>query len=723
MGLIGALLICMLARAQAQTLAAVQPETQGKQGLEEVVVTAQKKQESLQQVPIAVTAVSPQQLESARIADLQDLQIVTPSLTYNTNATYARAYIRGIGTPDSNPGLETSVATYVDDVYVYRQLGAIYDMMDQRDIEVLKGPQGALYGKNATGGAILMYSANPTDRNEGMLKADYGRFNRQEYEVLFNIPLTDTLKVRVAGRRLSQDGYIANSLGNEEGGQRGTMARVKVDWTPLGWLDVLASSDWSNTFLDANIHQERLPPPLCVACLVYGFTPPVANSYSDNESIVPSTHVQYAFHNLRTTVDLPFAKLTSITAYRQQKWDGTYDNDFTPATFEHFHSTESAYTVSESVRLASDTKSWLDYLIGVDWDQDNGRFWSNIFGDAFAPLPGIKNLSHVISRSTSVYGELYWRFLPEWQLTLGARYNRDSKQFYGNDDPYAQLAFGGYPAQFTESAKYVNVTPRVVLAYQHDNANYYISYNQGFKSGGLNTPAFTIPDKVNPEKIDSVEVGAKFTFLDGRLKTNIDAFHYNYRGIQVTFTNVAHGGQEVQNAASARTNGIEFDSQFLVLNGLTLSLGADWLHARFTKYPAATCYIPAAVGLSTGNCDLTGAPLPDAPNFNGTIGLTYNFALPGGWPANVSAVGKYTSEYDFNAGRGGPLGLDREPAYFFGTLTGYVEPVRSLRVGFYVNNFTNRFYVRGSDTGATGDFQIPAEPRTYGMSLTYRWGQ
>jgi iron complex outermembrane receptor protein len=701
----------------------LQPVTVCAQELEEVVVSAQKKQQNLQEVPIAVTAVSPQQLESARIENLQDLQIVTPSLTYNTNATYARAYIRGIGTPNSNPGLQTSVATYVDDVYVYRQIGAIYDMMDQQDVEVLKGPQGSLYGKNATGGAILLYSANPTDRNEGMLRADYGRFNRQEYEAMINLPVSDTLKVRFAGRWLSQDGYIANSLGNEEGGQRGIMARVKVDWTPNDRLDFLLSSEWSNTFLDANIHQERLPPPLCVACFVYGITPPVTNSYSDNESILPSTQVQYVFTNLRTTVDLPFAKLTNVTAYRQQKWDGAYDIDMTTASFEHFAAAEYADTVSESLRLTSDTKGPFDYLAGVDWDQDNARFYSNIFGTAFAPLPGIKNLSHVISRSVSVYGEAYWRFLPQWQLTVGARYNRESKQFYGFDDAYAQAAFGGYPATFTEAAKYIDITPRVVLAYQHDNANYYVSYNQGFKSGGLNTPAFTIPDKVRPEKIDSIEVGAKFTFLNGRLKTNFDAFHYDYRDIQVTFTNIANGGQQVQNAASAKTYGLEFDGEFALTNGLMLSAGADWLHARFTNYPAATCYVPAAVGLSTGNCNLSGYPLPDAPNFNGFLGLAYNFNLPGGWDANLSINGKYTSEYNFNAGGGGPLNLDREPAYFFGTLTGYVEPIKSLRVGFYVNNFTNRFYITGSDTGAIGNFQIPAEPRTYGLSVTYRWGR
>jgi iron complex outermembrane recepter protein len=545
------------------------------QELQEIVVTAQKRSENVQDVPIAVTAISPTQIEAANIDSLMQLQLLTPDLTFSQNALYARNYIRGVGSYVANPGLEPSVATYIDDVYTYRQIGAVYGTLDQQDVEVLKGPQGALYGKNATGGAILMYSANPTNKDEGMLEAEYGRFNRQEYEGMINIPVSDTFKIRVAARWLGEDGYIANSLGNETGGQRGTTARIKLDWTPNDVVDFLLSSEWSNSFYNFNIHQERLPAPLCVACLIYGLTPPPANSYSTSEDILPSTQVQYGFETLKSTVDLSWAKLVSITAYRQEKWDGGYDIDMTTAPFEHFEATEQADTTSQSFRLTSDTKGIFDYLVGVDWDRDNARFYSNIFGDAFAPLPGIQNLSHVISTSTAVYGEGYYRFATGWQLTVGARYNRDSKQFYGYDNPDAQVAEGNVPARFSEAADFTDVTPRVVLAYQHGGAHYYISYNQGFKSGGLNTPAFTTPNKVNPEKLNSVEAGVKIDWLDGRLRTNFDVFHYNYNDLQVSITDIANGGLLTQNAASARIYGVEFDSTLAVTQSLTLGLGAE----------------------------------------------------------------------------------------------------------------------------------------------------
>lgn len=689
------------------------------QEIEEIVVSAQKKDENLQDVPISISVVSAEEIDRANIRTMQDMQLKTPGLVFSTDTTWARPYIRGIGTQHSNAGLETSTATYVDDVYVQRQLGAIFEMLDTESIQVLKGPQGSLYGRNATGGAILITSANPVAQSEGFVKVDYGRFNRRQIEAMVNQPLSDAVIVRLAARWVEDDGYGTNTAdGAELFSRRGPMARAKIDWTPSEDIHFLLSSEYMNTWSAPGFHQSVFKDALCVTCTIFDL-PPAEGKYATRENTTPDIQIQYAFQVLRGNFRLDRHELTTITSYRQHKWDGVLDLDLSTEEFQNFSGKEFADTFSQEVRLASDLSGAFNYLVGVNYGRDNSRFYSDIFGSSFGAAGGIRNRGQVVAESISAYAEGYYSFADHWKLTLGGRYSHDDKELDSQNDQIAAVVFG--IDRFGASANFSRFTPRAVLAYTNDLGNFYLTYNQGFKSGGISTPAFSPVAQIAPEVIDSVELGAKLAFLENRIRSNIAVFHYKHKDLQVTFTDVASGGSITENAASVKATGVEIETEMAVTDRLQAGVGAQFMDGKFEDFPASTSFEPTALGFALSNANLTNTRLSNAPRWSGFANMSYTFPLPGGWDANLAANARYTTDYDFVPGAGGSLRVDRQPAVMLANVTGYVEPAENLRVGFYVNNATDRYYFNTIETGQLGAFRVPAPPRTYGITLAYRF--
>jgi iron complex outermembrane receptor protein len=402
----------------------------------------------------------------------------------------------------------------------------------------------------------------------------------------------------------------------------------------------------------------------------------------------------------------------------------------------------------------------LNGLLGASYLRDKAHFDAMIYGaspfsDLFAAFGEFPNTYNALdTKSASVFLEGYLTPVEHLKITLGGRYTHDSRDFNVTDNFAGTVIGGGAPGTLINQSASTSsnaFTPRVVVAYDLTPVNLYVSFNRGYKSGGFSEPDFSIIPEytVKPEFIKSYEVGAKFVSDDRRLRANAAAFYYSYTDIQVSYYASINGVATplTENAASAKANGLELDGSFAVTPQLDLTAGGNYLHAYFTSYPQATIVLPApatpcagpasaacpypgavsgsgipgALGSYTAN--LAGSPLTRSPKYTYYVGGTLKQPIGNDWQASLSAVLRHSADFDFYPGRGGPLGLDYQPAYTLMNLTANVGPSDGrYAVGLYVNNVTNaEYYVTHQTTSPFGIATAPAPPRTYGARVTVKF--
>jgi iron complex outermembrane receptor protein len=689
--------------------------------LEEIVVSAEKKKENIQEVPITISAFTSQDIEAEGLRTTEDLQMRTPGFNLNLEFEYAQLYIRGIGENYTNPGLEPSVAVYTDGVYNESALD-VTPLFDMASVQVLKGPQGTLYGRNATGGAVLLETQDPLDSFGGRVFTSFGNYDHWRNEAVLNLPVDDTLKIRLAGMTDQQDGYIKNEtngayLGDNAGHKE--LFRAKVEWTPTDWLDILESAQYYNTWQKAAPHQEVLPFDRCGYCIQYGVQPPTG-FYDSAQNVTDSDNQHSFFDNVRITAHLsPEYDLVSVTGFTKLDNRDRSDQDFTPYDLYNLEGWVADRNFYEEMRLNSNYTGPLNFLAGLVTERDQAAFSYN-YGIPGFGLPVLFNQTDTNIFAYSGYLEGYYKFSDAWKLTLGGRYSFDRKFIDTQNAPLSAAVFGD--AEFHSHATFYNFTPRAVLSYTNDWGNYYINYQKGFKSGGFNTPAFTSENDLGPEKITSVEVGAKNAFLDQKLQTNASVFHYSTKGLQVQQTDVSGGNlTSYENAASSETYGLDLDVQAAVTQHLKLGAGAEYLHARFTQFRAASVLlpVPGSPFLATGAEDLAGHVTPHSPAYTGYLSATYTDSW-NGWDGEVTVIANGSTSYEFNTGAGGPLRLDKQNAFATANVTGFISPPEvPIRIGFYINNVTDTQFNEAIVTNAGSSYRTAGLPLMFGGSIEY----
>jgi len=691
-------------------------------GLADIVVTAQRRSENLQRVPIAITTISPEVQTKLNIRDLQTLQIITPGLSVSTGVGYAMTYIRGVGANFSNPGVENPIGVYIDGAYVERGKGGNLDVLDTSSVQVLKGPQGTLWGRNSTGGAILVTTADPTFEQKGRLTGQYGNIDHRLIEGYMNIPLSDTVAVRVAGRYRKEGGYIRNLPdGFMLGGLDVYTIRGKILYKPNSDFSAVLGiqHDSRKSSIDANA--QILPDAYCLLCSQSGYTHPYADPYTTAINLINNGVGNVSkndSYNLKLNYDFDKINISSVTAYNKNTDTIYTDTDLTNvnnASSQNFVIPSTNKTFIQNITATSSFGGMFEGMVGIDYLHDNSSYAINIVQIINGPYPPA-NLAFIKTESVSPYGEINFKPLDGLTITGGGRYTSDVRKGRRNGEPNQRI-------------KFTSFSPRVVVAYETGPVNVYASFNKGNKAGGFSSPA--IPLQVFlPEKLDAYEIGAKFVSDDRRFRGNIAAYHYDYSQIQTVAINQGSGTNigTVQNP-DAKLDGIDVDANWKATDWFEIFAGGTYLHSEYRNFVNAGVQIPVfgangnPIGTSTGTENLSGFPLPHAPKFTAFIGGTISGEVYKGWTGQITGFLNHSGAFDFFSGAGGPLRVDRQSSFETARLSGSISPPDGrYELGFFVDNATDaKTYNLRFTTAPFGAYQIINRPRTYGLRVSVNY--
>lgn len=702
----------------------------------EIIVTAQRRAERLQDVPLAITAVTPEFVTQSGIRSVTELKYASPGVDINNNTGFIFLNIRGIGSKFVSTGLEAPVAVYVDNTYIPRTngLNTLLDLVDPGSIEIIRGPQGTLYGRNATGGVIRVNSANPTDKLEGRIAAEYGRFEHKQLDGMLNVPISDDLSIRFAGRRRKEDGYVKNIDGQTLPEVNSYTARMRMKWTPSDTVEITGGVEWNHS--KANGFNDLLgrDDSTCLAC---GFTGAKVQPFYKAAVTIVSPYVNRSFRSdLKINLDLGDYALSSTTTYFNNFGEQDADNDFTAADVFRYHVIRNGgKSFGQEFQLNYDGDGPLSYVAAVGYLKDKGFIDFGLEGSAFQfseDFVGVFPRANMTVKTQSYYGLLEgtYKLTDTIKVTAGGRYTYDKRSQLATNN--AGFLLFGAPASYKAHASFKAFTPRFVLAWDNGPTNIYYSYTRGFKAGGFVTPSPFPGNSIKPEKIFSHEVGVKHSALGGKLTAGLSIFYYKNKGLQTQVIDINSGGNITENAGSSEGYGGELELTARPVEGLNIGASVAYLHAKYVSYKnaAQTCFDPTGTsnpsnpGATLYPCrvDLSGTVVPNAPKLTLSANANYTFPI-GDWTGSLSGIAQYRSKMIFWAGAGGPLGWDRQKGYTVVNFSGYVSPPGdNLRLGFYVDNAFNTQYAAIRTTLTPWGLSYnAAPPRTYGGRIEYKF--
>ncbi|MFN3302605.1 MAG: TonB-dependent receptor [Roseateles sp.] len=525
--------------AAAQTAA---PATEPVATLETVKITARKREESLQDVPVAVTALTAEQLDKLAIKDLGDLQGQVPNLTIyaarGSNTTLT-TFIRGVGQADPLWGVDPGVGIYFDDVYIARPQGALLDVYDVQRVEVLRGPQGTLYGKNTVGGAVKYVSKPLPQKTEGQMTLATGSYGQVTAKGAVGTAVADgQLRFRLAGASLNRDGYGRNLTdGSFVSDQATTSGRVSMGWFPTGstfnaQLSVDRTRDNSHMRgfqrLNVNPFDPAKTPPTTGRYDIATGMPNANYTNSEGESLTLNWGISDDW------------SLKYIAAHRASDTDTSIDFDGLPNKIADVRAEYHDSSQSHELQAIYEGQNSSGVLGVYYFDgRAGGTVRNNFFNLSFGTTNGI-----VYTEGKAMFGDWSWRLTPQFSVSTGLRYTKETKRAVVLNQAFANDSFSGnpiaVPANFDNSRSVTNTSPRVSLEYKLSNAvKLYTTASRGFKSGGYNIRANTLsfPASSRPfedEKLDSLELGAKMVLDGGRLELNTALFHNKYKNVQLS---------------------------------------------------------------------------------------------------------------------------------------------------------------------------------------------
>jgi iron complex outermembrane receptor protein len=712
-----ALSLLAFGRASAQDA----PPDPGEQAtsISDIVVTAQRRSQRLQDVPLSVSALSSEQLESARIQSVEDFQGRIPTLVYSEhNASDPQIRIRGIGSDFDGASLERSVAVFVDDVYLGRAGGGTADLFDLDRVEVLRGPQGTLYGKNTVGGALNFISARPGDAPFARLSTTIGNYNTLEARAVVSGPLADNVAGRFSVAARGHDGYNTNlNTGADVDDLSSIALRGSLNIDLSDDVTLLLSADtYRRRGAGANRHA------INVGNAAFGAAagPDARHNYlvDDGRQDTDTSGV-----SARLEWQAPFGTVTSITAYRTNDADIALDlggNRFsrTPgaisAPFGNSNSIqESAEQYSQELRLANSFGDF-SYVAGLYlFHEDVTRSETTTVFAVASPIDQV-NVQDADSGATSyaIFADGTYRFDDQWELGVGVRWSKDDKSY---QSVISGNRFPGLPWTVDEEQSWDAFTPRVTLSY-HATPDHMIygTVSRGFKSGGwdgqpTSLAAASLP--VDPEFVTNYEIGAKSVWLDRRLVLNGAVFFMDYTDLQI-FTLTTPPGQIVPigalvNAGSATNAGLELEANFAVTDRTNVSLAYGYLDTEITD------------DVMVGTINVNGNRFSRSPEHTLSLAVDHTIPLNSAFELGLHGNYRYTSEYFYNTENTAPAFVEASDVY--DASAELIALNADWKVSIWGKNLSDAevptHIIVASNTG----FARFAPPRTYGATLTWTY--
>lgn len=640
----------------------------------EIIVTAQKRAQNIQDVPISMEVVSGQRLDDFNSNDIKAVMNYTPNVFVQSTAGNDVIYIRGFGSPPANFAFDQSVSLYVDGVYAGRSRQAQAPFFDLARVEVLRGPQGALFGKNTAAGAVSVVSAGPTDQFEGKLTANYNfDFKGTDFSGYLSGPLTDTLSARLAMKVLNQQGYIRNLATDHDDPEiKQQLLRLTMKWEPSANFDYTAKVEYANRDVVGGI---TVSSPLTSA------QDPHLTRYLDKSALGDEgTKTKSVMISGTGNIAIGDYTLTSVTGY---SWfnanivngfdqtipggGGAFTNNSVynsfPERFEQF---------SQEIRLLSPTGRTFDFIVGAYYDHGKYRL-DQLQGFNIADLFGSPYFGRIDSRfnqtseSWSLFGQGTLNLADTFRVIGSLRYSHTSK----DADFASRLVYGPFAIRPISSAdgslSEGNVDPSVTVQFDvAPRIMLYATYGRGSKSGGfvsntLGTTNATFAFK--PERSTNYEAGVKSTLFDGKVVANVSIYDTQFKNLQVSVYQPASSSYLTGNAASATSKGIEGSLALYLSPNLDITASGAYQDIKYDDYPGAAC--------------LASQPSTCTPATNNLAG--YRLAYTSKWTGNVSAHGRVPLGDDLKlditgvaAGRSKYFDSDNQSP-IFGIQKGYVK--------------------------------------------------
>lgn len=696
----------------------------GGSGLEEVIVTAQKREENLQDVPIAIQAFGSESLRSAGVDNTLQLTAVVPSMSLTFSAGQFQPKLRGIGTTANGPGVENPVALYIDNVYYASQFAGLSDLDDVAQISVLNGPQGTLFGRNATGGVIQITTRDPSDEFELEAKTSFDNYRTSASHVFVGGPLSNTAKLGLsAGYTTQGKGWGTNVANGDDVHQidDSVKLRGKLILEPSDELRIALSADYFDR--TDSLGPNYRPYPGTVP-LIGGFrdtgdpydVDTFRTNHNQTRNYGASANVQY---------DLGFAQFASTSAYRDLDSERLIVPTASPNPGLTLPSITRVDQFSQELQLVSPSGGALEWTIGGFYFQEHG--YVAPLGLVFEGPPLLaadgSGLGRIDIRtkgkteSLAAYGQATVELTPEAHLTAGVRYTTEDRSAVGGQYGFLQ---GGIPIgllgpALDDDVDFSKVTYRLAMDYRfNDSLLGYLSFNTGFKSGGFNLFDPTNPP-YEPEDLNAYEVGVKSDIVDGRVRLNAAAFYYDYTNIQVArFTTTA----VIFNGAEAEIYGIDLDAEAQLTDGFSVRAGASLMHSEFTDFRNAQFSQPIPGGgvfLFPG--DATGNRLPYAPESKFNLSANYEHLLRSGGRIKVGMAASYSSKVF-----GEPDNFLEQDAYtYLNVNAGWTSPEERYGVEVYAQNILDEevsTLLPTLDLNYLVDYGNP--PAIYGVRFTVK---
>ena len=760
--------------AGAQTPTATGAEEQQAEGLESIVVTARRREESLQDTPVAITALSAAALDRQQIVSTTDLDKVAPNIQFHSygtltgNNSAAQVFIRGIGQTDATPAVDPGVGVYIDDVYMGRAVGAAMEFRDIANVQILRGPQGTLFGRNTIGGAVLLNSNEPGTDAGSSVRVGAGEDGLLEAFGAFDLPMSETWSARVALGVKQRDGYVTRvSDGKDLGDEDMQTGQIALRWKPSDSFKITLRGDYTkedengSPFVFAAMNEaatfvgaasiaagcpnilDPFPPPLLVGPLAdprCGNDAQALGPFKNGGTYAASSTLENVGGSLVADWNISeHWELKSITADRKLEWTGSRDADNTPLLILHTNYTSESDQFSQEFQTIADFDR-VDGVVGLYYfDEDsNDRL--------LVPLgnPGTSYDTQRVAMDTeakAAFTEWTFKFTEAFSATAGIRYTEETKGLQATmfnvapatraepPAPTALCPFAGAPPTQTGclflttnrfEREFTSTTKSASLQYRfNEHVMTYLSWSEGFKSGGFNqrynaAPPGNAPISFGAETAESWELGVKLDPLDS-LRINIAAFSTSYDDIQMT--DRLGVVPLLFNAGEASIDGGEIELQFVPNDDFMLDASVGYLDAGFDSITPPPPFGPVT---PTATATLS-SHLPFTPEWQGHLGLSYAFHPASNWSLTPRVDVSYTAEQFFDAGNSPEIAQDEAVTLLNASIM-LSSNDDKWRFVLSANNLTDELYpVAGTSsmTTASGYAEIIyARPRSLALSAT-----